>query len=568
MLTFAYYAETAGLEALLYGTDADRVNKAYKSAKPEIEAGDAGYRELVIGKAAVDLATLGAGDGNAQAVAATSKSTLAETIKALDEWLKNHPDDKWAIWLKARAELAGGERKAAKARMKAAGEGDDGLVVAMIEHADLLVDDGQIDEALVQFDKATARSKDHPLAVAGRALARAEASIQVNEAIDELAVKLSANIGPRVGSYKNLASALANIGIEDYPKATEALRKATAVKPPNEARFWARVAWAHYTQGNLAEAAKARARIAWYGKSKAEDDPTVQLVDAALLLASGLPEKALDLASKIEGVRPSLLRVYALLDLGKAKEALAEADAIIAKAPENVEAAILRAQAKMVSSEGKERAEAANELEKLARRSKSKLGRHAYGVALLAIGNAKDAQPQLEQAVNEINDTSPNPLAYRTHTALAELLLEANDIAGAGKNLDEALKVNSGYFPTLGLQARIVLRNNEPDRALDLLNPIFNESAAVTPQLQLTKIEATLMSKKSAPKEKEAAKQALVALKDTYPNKAELARVAAIIDPALPKALGLPEPAGANGATPEAPPPKAPPPKRGRGRGR
>ena len=568
VLTFAYYTETAGLEALLYGTEADRVNKAYKSAKPEIDAGDPGYRELLIGKAAVDLATLGTGDGNAQAVAGTSKSTLAETMKALDEWITKNPNDKWAQWLKARAELAGGERKAAKAQMRAAAEGDDGLVVAMIEAADLMVDDGQLDDALKLYDKATAKLKDHPLAVVGRSLGRAEASVQVNEAIDELSVKLSTNIGPRVGAYRNLAMALANIGIEDFPKAAEGLRKATALKPPNEPRFWARVAWVHYTSGNLAETAKARARIAWFGKTKAEDDPTVSLVDAALLLASGLPEKALDQASKIEGIRPRLLRVYALIDLGKAKEAMGEADEVLKMAPENVEAAILREQARMMASEGKERAAAADALEKLARKAKSKLGRHAYGVALLATGDAKGAQGQLEQAISDISETSPNPLAYRTHTALAELLLDANDIAGAGKQLDEALKVNSGYFPTLGLQARIVLRNNEPDRALDLLNPIFNEAAAVTPMLQLTKIEATILSKKTTAKEKEAAKAALPTLKGKIEPESELSRVAALIDPKLPKELGLAEPVpqGAPGTPPAEAPIKAPPKKRGRGR--
>ena len=321
--------------------------------RPEIKVGDPGFRELVLGKAAVDLATLGSGDGNAAAVATASKSTLAETEKSLDDFLAKNAGDKWAMWLKARAELAGGERKAGRAQMKAAADGDDGLVLAMIELADLMVDDGQLEDAFALYDKATAKSKDHPLAIAGRSLGRAEASVQVNEAIDELSVKLSANIGPRVGSYKNLAMALANLDIETYPKAAEALRKATALKPPNEPRFWSRVAWAHYAQGDLAETAKARARIVWFGKSKAEDDPTVELVDAALLLASGLPEKSLDLASKIEGIRPRLLRVYALLDLGKAKEAMAEADEVLKKAPENVEAAILREQAHMMASEGK-----------------------------------------------------------------------------------------------------------------------------------------------------------------------------------------------------------------------
>ena len=565
ILTFAYYTETAGLEALLYGTEADRVRKAYKSAKPEIGSGEPGWRELVIGKAAVDLATLGSGDGNAQAIAGTSKSTLAETIKSLDEYLQKTPNDKWAQWLRARASLAGGERKLAKAQMKAAGEGDDGLVIAMIEQADLMVDDGQLEDALAMFDKATAKSKDHPLAVAGRSLGRAEASVQVNEAIDELAVKLSQNIGPRVGAYRHLAMALANIGIEDYPKAVEALRKSTAQKPPNEPRFWARVAWAHYTSGDLAETAKARARIAWYGKAKAEDDPTVQLVDAALLLASGLPEKALDQASKIEGIRPRLLRVYALIDLGKAKEAMAEADEVLKRAPENVEAAILREQARMIGSEGKERAEAGEALEKLARKAKSKLGRHAYGVALLATGDAKGAQAQLEQALTDVDENSPNPLAYRTHTALAELLLDANDIAGAGKQLDEALKANSGYFPTLGLQARIVLRNNEPDRALDLLGPIFDESAAVTPQLELTLAEALITHKGSTPKQKDQAKALLIKVKDHIQPLSEVSRVAALLDPKLPKELGLPEP-GAPGAPAPAEAPIKAPKKRGRGR--
>jgi len=560
LLTFAYVVETAGLESLLYGTDKDRVDQAFKAVGKDIGPDEAGARELLIGKAAVELARLGTGDGNAAAVAAAGKSTLGEVMKSLDDYLAKNPNDKWAIWLKARAQLAGGERKAARATLKAASEGDDGLVVAMIDHADLLVDDGQLDEAIKLFDKATAASKDHPLAVAGRSLGRAEASVQVNDAIDELSVKLDKNLGPRVGAYRNLGLSLANAGIEDYPKAMEALRKATALKPPNEARFWARIAWAYYTTGNLAETAKARAKIAWYGKSKAEDDPTVQLVDAGLLLASGLPEKALDLASKIEGVRPRLLRVNALLDLGKAKEALGEADEVLKLAPENVEAQILREQARMINGPEKERAEASAELEKLARRAKSKLGRHALGVALLATGDVKGAQDQLEQAVAAIDESAPNPVAYRTRTALAELLLAANDIPGAGKQLDEALAANSGYFPTLGLQAKVVLRNGDPDRALDLLTPIFNETAAITPTLQLTLAEALIVSKKTTAKQKAQAKDILMEIKDKQPP-AEVSRVAALLDPKLPKEMGLPE------ATEEGPAPKpekAPPRRRGR----
>jgi tetratricopeptide (TPR) repeat protein len=326
--------------------------------------------------------------------------------------------------------------------------------------------------------------------------------------------------------------------------------------------------------GNLAETAKARARIAWFGASKAEDDPTVQLVDAGLLLASGLPEKALDLATKLDGVRPRLIRAYALLDLGKAKEAIAEADAVLEQAPENVEAELLRQQARAIGLDGKERLAAADELEKLARRAKSKLGRHALGMALLGMGDTKGAQSQLEQAVADVNETSPNPLAYRTHTALAELLLAADDLEGARAQLEKALAVNSGYFPTLALQAKVALRVGDADRALDLLMPIFNEQAAVTPGLELTLAEALIVSKKSTAKQKEQAKEILGRIKDKVPA-AELGRVAALLDPKLAEELGgasseaapAPEPAKAPTKAPaKAPAKKAPKTTRKRGR--
>ena len=592
LLTFAYVVETAGIEALLYGTDADRVDRAYKSAKEELKEGQPGYRELVIGKAAVELSRLGTGDGDASAIAAASKSTLAEVLRSLDELIAKDASDPWPMWLKGRALLAAGERKAAKASFKSAGDGANGLVVAMIDQADMLVDEGALEEALALYQTAITTAKtprvtegtdrqieaaaaaqgmggkklSHPLAVIGRAIGRAESSVQINEAIDELNTQIVANIGPRVAAYKLLALALANGGIEDFPKAAESLKKATAVKPPNEVRFWARVGWAHYAAGNFADAAAARAKIAWYGKSAPEDDPAVKLVDAGLTLASGLPEKALDIASKLEGVRARILRVYALLDLGRAKEALAEADEVLAKAPENQEAMILREQARMISGADKERADAADALERLARKARSKLGRHAYGLALAATGDATGAQAQLEQATTDVSNDSPNPLIYRTRTALAELLLAAGDIAGAGKKLDEALEANPGYFPTLALQAKVVLRNNEPDRALDLLAPIFNEAAAITPSLQLTLAEALIVSKKTSAKQKEQAKKILVDIKDKVQPATEVSRVAALLDPKLPEELGLPAPADAAPAevAPPAPKKKSTPSKRRR----
>jgi predicted Zn-dependent protease len=203
----------------------------------------------------------------------------------------------------------------------------------------------------------------------------------------------------------------------------------------------------------------------------------------------------------------------------------------------------------MVGSEGGDRAAATEALEKLARRAKSKVGRHALGMAHHMNRNTKDAQTQLEQAISEITDESPNPLVYRTRTALAEILLDSGDILGAGKQLDEALKENSGYFPTRALQAKVVLRNGEPDRALDMLKPVLEEIGTVPPSLRLLYAEAIGTKKSATAKDKEKAAEILTEIKDQV-SADELSRAAAAIDPKLPKELGIPEPAGAEAEKP------------------
>jgi tetratricopeptide (TPR) repeat protein len=530
LLTFSYIVEAGGLRSLLYGTDPAPIDDAIKAVGKDIKPDDPGAREMVIGKAAIQLSRLGSLEAPA--------SALAEVTKMLDAYLTTNDSDKWARWLKARTMLAAGERKAAKATLKIAGEGEDGLVVAMIDSADLLVDEGALDEAFLLYDKALAKAKDHPLAILGKALARAESSVQANEAIDDLNVKLDKNFGPRVNAYRNLALALAEAGIESYPSSAESLKKSTAQKPPFEARFWARETWAHIQRGELAAAATARARIVWFGKNKAEDDPEVTLADSGLDLASGVPEHALDKASKIEGVRPRLLRAYAEIDLAKPKDAIADLDEVLKKAPENLEAQILREEARMLAGPEKEKAAAAEALEKLARKAKSKIGRHALGMAYYLTNDFKNAQPQLEQALLDITDESPNPFAYRTRTALADIKLAAGDIPGAGAMLDESLKINSGYFPSLAMQAKIVLKNGDPDRARQLLTPIMKESAAITPQVMLTAAEVLAVHKGSTQEEKDQAEAYLTQIKDKVPE-CDLSRVAALIDAKLPDKLGV-----------------------------
>jgi len=614
-LTFALYVEAGGIASLLYGeavipsredptkevrVGPEQVDAAYKGitqGDDTLQPGDEGAREMVIGQAALELSRLPV-DFSKPEIVQAAVSKLGEINKLLDGLLTKNDADKWARWLKGRAMLAAGDRRGAAAAFKAAADGDDGVVVALIDQANLLVDDGKIDDALALFKKVLDKSKDHPLAIINRGLAKGEASIDVNDTLGELQNFQIDKLPPRVAAYRWLARAIASLSIEDYPAAIEALTKATLGKPPNEPRFWARVAWAHYKlgrpakagskdKGDLAAAAAARGKCVWYSKTP-DPDPTAQLVDAGLLLASGLPDKVLDVAAKIEGVRPRLLRTYALLDLGKAKDAQAEAEEILKTASgstgkpceqgndnANIEAKILCEQARMLSND-KERGDAANSLLSLARQAKSKLGRHALGVAYFAlrdappvelekdpkkVPNLESAKEHLALAVKDITEISPNPFEYRTRTALAEIALLAKDIKAAGDILDQALDVNSGYFPTLALQARILVRNNEPEKAIARLEPILREDSAVTPSVQLTYAEALVIRKGATKKDKDLAKQILVSLKDR-PGVApeELGRIAALIDPKLPEELGVPLPEEPGAV--EAPKP----PKRRRGR--
>ena len=583
-LTQAYVLENAGLEALLYGKPPDGMDLLYAGLLKEIQPTDPGARELVIGRVALVLSRIGVGvqvkgteDPNFNKEA---RETLVATTKLIDDYLAQNDGDKWARWLKARTQLVAGERKAAKATLKKAADGEDGLVLAMIDQADMLAEDGAIDDSVALYDKALKKAPGHTLAVLGKALARAEAGLDPGPVIDDINVGLGdKDLGNRVNAYRALALGFAELGIEDYPKATEQIKLALAIatladpraaegKPPMpmiEPRFWAGLAWAEYVRGDIKAASEAGKQITHYGKSKAEEDPAVTVVDAGFALASGRPDLALDLVTKLEiqGPRARTIKTYALLDLGKDREALGEADELVKlTTPKSeggkasIEARILQAEAKLVASSEKEREEAAKPLESLTHQANSKLARHALGMAWMMLGNFKEAESQLGLALAEVDESKPNPLAYRTHTALADILIGEGNIDEAQKHLDEALKINSGYIPALETQARIYLRKGDPDKAADLLDPILKDKdkGSITPAVQLTQAEVLATRKGATAADKDKAAAILADIKDKVQPPTEIGRVAALIDPKLPEKLGVPVPTDA-----KAPPPVAPP---------
>jgi tetratricopeptide (TPR) repeat protein len=554
-ILIAEVAQATAINHILYGGDGEPVSRAISQVTRELSTPDLdGYHELLIARVALALADLHESTAP-DLVVATAK-------KDLTAWLDAHGDDRWARWLLARAQLAAGERTAAMASLAAAADAPnpaDRLAVAQIDRADLLVDDGKLDQALALYDEVLKAHPGHPLALVGKALARVDGKASATAALDDLNVGLAKSTGPRVDAYRQLALALAQETLQYYQPAKQALDLATG---PIEPRFLARVAIARAQLGDLAGAAQARAGVTWYGNAKPETDPVVAQADAMLLLASGRPETALATA-KGDTIRARILRGQALLDLGRAKDAQVELDAAFTAAPDTVEIEIFREEARMIAGAGKDRDAAASALDKIAREANTKLGRHAQGVALLAIGgDAKDARNRLTQALDGITDEQPNPVAYRTHAALAQLALAATppDLDAAAAALEAATTANPGYLPALALRARVMLSKGDADGALAMIDPVIHEREAMTAAAYLTLAEALAIHKADVkPADKDEAKAALEAAKAAGAAPEEIGRIAALIDPTLPEALGVPAPA---------PPPGTPAPKPPRRHGR
>lgn len=595
-VTLAIAAQTAGLDSLLYGAPTDVADKTLAKASGQIEPGEPGYRELVVGRAAVELSRIGVVTAGRPAteVGKAAVGTLANTRKALEDYLGGTKDP-WMSWLLARAQLAAGERKAAAGSLKTAA--DAGLLVAVIDQAGMLADEGKTADAVALYDKVLAKKAKHPLAVLGKALALAQTGTPGTQIIDDVNAAFAdmKKLDARVRAYRSLVVGLAQWNSEEYAKATEQLKTAlgnhsltgddVCASGPAEPRFWAAMAWAAYERGDVLGTANARNCVAWYGKNAPEDDPSVQLVDAALALAEGKPDKSLKIAEKLDGARAHALRATAYLDMGpsKAKDAQAEADELVkettpsgADAKPAMQARILQAEAKMLAAPEKERAAAASELDSLGKEAKSKLGRHALGVAWMWFDNGKEAQPALDDALKGVTEQEPNPLAYRTHFALADVLIDAANevavkspddakakLAEARKHLEEGLKLDSGYDPAVFTTAKLTLREGDPDKALALLDRLLKVDP-VAPNVLLVFAEILVVHKDATADDKD---KAIAILKDLkakdYKPALELGRIANLIDTKLPAELGVPVPPDAPGPPATTPPsgetPKGPP---------
>jgi tetratricopeptide (TPR) repeat protein len=553
--SYAQTGEAIALRYVLYGASSDGADQAIKAASRDITKPEQdGYRDLLIARTALALGNL---DGTESTI-----DTLVKARLALEAWTPAEPD-RWAQWLKGRTLLVAGQRGAAMTAFQQAGDGDAGLAVANIDRANLLIDDGKFDDGMKMYNDVLAKVPDHPLAVLGKSLARAERGNDTSGAMDDLNVKLDKDLGERTDSYRQLALALAYYGLEDYVRMNEALGKAKQYKEP---RFLSRYALARILQGDLKNAAIALSEVKWYGSGKPEPDPLVTLVNGALHLAAGTPEAALETLGKLDGTRAQILRGQAFLDMGKYKDALAELDAAQASAPDSLEVKIWRELAVVLTSTGKARTDAAEELEKTSRCAKSKIGRHAHGVSMLLTGDLKEARRRLEQALENVTPEEPAPLSYRSRVALATIERTEGNLDAATTQLEKALEDNAGYLPARLELAKVLVAKGDGDAASDMLAAVMAEKELVKWDVELVYAEALAKKSREGLKEKEKAQiiaEATAALERAKAAGAPLdqvARVAVLVDEKLLEKMELPDPpeVGPDGKPVEKP--------RGRGR--
>lgn len=520
--SLAVYAEVASMSLLLYGEpDAGRVETAITRAADAIEGDGEGARALAVARAATNLAVL----ERVEDPVASLAQTRADLATARERW----PDDRVLIFLDGVAHLRAGDRSGARAAFEAAdrtGEGQQPLLAARIARADLLLDDGDYDGALALYEEVLAAEPDHAWGFVGRSLARSERSTGDVEAMSDVSVGLANASGPRVGAWKELALASAQLFIEDYANYGATLAKAAGVGEP---RFLARVGLGRLAAGKVVEAMALRETITWYSEEP-QVHPLVAALDGRLLLARGLPDAALATVGETPGLAAHKVRGMALFDLGRWDDAGRELDAALAIAPEDVEAQAWRDAAQVAGGSKAPAAEADRALNKLGRQAKSLAVRYVHGVALLRAGDVRGGRTKLEVSIEEVKLETPNPLAYRSYTELADLAVAAGDLKQAEEYVGLALEQNPGYLPAKGLAGRLALLSGDPARALEnLADVVSSETATGAEELAYAEALAKL---EPTDEDKESARKALRRARAKGASDEEIARVEALLDPA------------------------------------
>lgn len=536
----AQLAYVEGMSALLYG-----MRVPSEAVFAPVASGAPGFRAWARGKVAFEL----------------TRASKPEELVPLEALLRELPaDDPWRTYLEARVALLRGDRVAARALLVKSK-----LAVAETDLAMLIADEGTYQEALEHLQGDYGRVL--------RELLHSEGGDWLHRPgsdLDGLDLETLEEQLPKLAAYRQLTRAQLGIRNRSYEQTASALAKLGQTRGlPNECWFWERVAAAHLALGRSVDktndhkiAGIARGHCAALGKATGTNH-LLQLVDAQLQLGIGRPEVAQRIAAKVPDLRGRVIEAQAALELGHP----ARVPALLAKLDDEREfltaveiGKVLRDQAAVQLATGKARDAALVDLAATAdqgvkQRSGSfsrpvagdQRARQALGAAYVAIGDLASATRELRRVVEETSVDRPDPYAYRTHQLLAEVAIAQSDLALADAEIEAALKIHPGNAYSRVVQAKIKLRANDPDGALETLAPLRKGSGhgpgtiagELPPAAKLVVAEA-LVTRKDVTADQRAQAKALVTEVAGTLQPAEVGRVAALIDPKLPAELALP----------------------------
>jgi tetratricopeptide (TPR) repeat protein len=531
LVAMARFGRAGAASALLYGMAPSKASVAMTRARQGFTEADPSWGDVVFAEVALTLATL------SDDTEGTPGDRLSDARNTIDTWLGKHPNDPWMQWLKGLALLETGDLGGAAEAFEAAEAAGKDTVVPTIYRADLLLDAGDLENATKRYDQALERAPKHPLALLGKAFVRIDRAEDAAEILGDLNTTLAEDEGPRVNAYRSLVFALSYLWLRwDADQFIENMAKAQGVREP---RFQARLALAQVANGRFDLASEIRSRIVWYSKEPKEMHPLVAAVDASLQWATGRPAQALELVKDVQNVRARHVRGRALYELGRIEDAQAEFAAILEIAPEDWEAQTWHAAARMITSTGKDRDEADDQLKQIARQEANKLVRYVHGTAWRRIGNAGEARARFEQSLEDVSKERPNPVAYRSHVALAELDLAAGKVDAAVEHLKQAGELNSGYGPAQALLGRVQVQTGDYAGAATTLAEVIAEPDLATADVELAYAEALVGGGNAGDDARKKAREAVLRAKEKGASNDALARVAAMVGEDLVEELGV-----------------------------
>lgn len=504
----AMLANARAFALLVYGDgqliDVETAISAARQRAKELKEGGKGKRELILAHAAFVLAAQSRGSD----VTKELEAARADLDGALASW----PEEPLVYWLNGMSRQAAGDRQGAREALRQAQSL--GLVMARVALADMDLDEGAHQAALAGYDEALKAAPQYSLALAGRALARAEAGLDPKATLAEITPNAEVRVdGKRAEAWHRLAVSRLALITGDRERARTELDGAVATGTA-ESRFLARAALAMLDDGRFEDAFTARTRV----RSRAAD-VLLPSIDAELLLAGGRPDEALRTIGAAEDPRARAIRGRALLDLGRAAEAVTQLTEAAAKAPHDAALAGWLALAKLTADPR----EGTAALARLATADAPPLLRALLGEGHLLTGEADKARRAFDSAIEG------NPLVYRAAARLAEMDLDgaAAKPADAEAHARAALASAPGYLPAHAALGRaLVLLGRQSEAAPELQLAVDAGRARAVDELAYA--EAALASGQP-----DAARAALQRAKEKGATPEALARVATLVDPQM-----------------------------------